>query len=389
MKAHSILAFSLALCSATHAATIQDQLQTRINTDGMSRVIISFRDRIRESRLRSLGSTREVKRTLMAQFQLSMEPFNRMLKSRRASSTRVLEEYWAANAVLAEVDNKMLSTLAENEEIEDISLDEKVALPILPPNPLDDEAEPPEEKKWTYGLKMMKVDEVRSAYTLTGKGVTVGIIDSGIDAEHPDLKGKVVAWADIAEKKATPRDANGHGTHVAGTIAGGDASGTHIGVAPEAKLIVARIFGDSGTTLKSIILKAMNWITDPDGDPNTDDHPRIVSNSWGGTSMWYIIERPYWKIVQAWRALDMVPVFAAGNAGPKNKTMSSPGSFPHSYAVGAVDFSRDVADFSSRGPVSWSFKKYIKPDISAPGVNVQSTWPGGGYKQLSGTSMAT
>ncbi len=248
-----------------------------------------------------------------------------------------------------------------------------------------------EQRAYTYGLEKIGIPKIEQAVPgLTGKGILVGIIDTGIDPNHPDLSGKIYAWKDFtASAKPFPYDDNDHGTHTAGTIAGGAASGTRIGVAPEVTLAVAKVFDTSGYSSEAIILKAMEWMTDPDGNPNTDDAPLLVSNSWGGKTGTPAEEKPFREAVQKWVSLGIFPVFAAGNAGPNSQTVSTPGAYPQSFAIGATDESDVVASFSSRGPITIGTETYAKPDVSAPGVRVYSSISGGGYAKFSGTSMAT
>lgn len=248
--------------------------------------------------------------------------------------------------------------------------------------------------EYTYGLQKLGIPTVREKQPqLTGKGVRVGILDTGIDAEHPDLKGKVANWKDFTSaKKDKPYDDNSHGTHVAGTIAGGQASGTAIGVAPEASLVVAKIFSGGGSTTLDAILQAMQWMADPDGDANTKDAPRLVSNSWGGGSPTGGADPAtdvLCKAVDNWVTVGILPIFANGNSGPSPKTVGIPGACPSALGVGATDKDDKIASFSSRGPAVWKTGSLIKPDLSAPGKDVVSSVPGGGYKAFSGTSMAT
>lgn len=114
-----------------------------------------------------------------------------------------------------------------------------------------------DESQFTYGLQLMNVPEAWKL-GVKGKGVRVGIIDSGIDENHPELQGKVLLSKDFTKDGHT-HDRNGHGTHVAGTIAGGNKSGPHIGVAPDAKLIIAKVFNDKGSTDMATLLAAMGW----------------------------------------------------------------------------------------------------------------------------------
>src|SRR2546430_2380572 len=121
-----------------------------------------------------------------------------------------------------------------------------------------------------------------------------------------ELAGKVVAWHDFIGAGAQPYDDNGHGTHVAGTIAGSAALGSPIGVAPDAQLVVAKALDAEGVAPGSALLAAAQWITDPDGNPATADFPSIVNNSWysaDANNTWF---RP---MVQAWVAMGIVPVF--------------------------------------------------------------------------------
>jgi subtilisin family serine protease len=237
----------------------------------------------------------------------------------------------------------------------------------------------------------MRIPELREKIsTADGRGVRVGILDTGIDAEHPDLKGKTLLFKDFVNGKMTPYDDHGHGTHVAGTIAGSATSGTSIGVAPAATLIVGKIFSASGSASEDQIMEAMQWIVDPDGNPATADAPMLVSNSWGGGSAsGDPADSAECRAVESWLKLSVLPVFAAGNEGPSARTVGLPAACPSALAVGATDENDKIASFSSRGPAVWSTGSFMKPLVSAPGVRVLSAAPRGKYVSMSGTSMAT
>lgn len=247
---------------------------------------------------------------------------------------------------------------------------------------------------YTYGLVKLGIPTIREKLpTLTGKGVRVGILDTGIDPNHADLKGKVVLWKDFTSNpKNEPYDDNKHGTHCAGTIAGGAASGTAIGVAPEASLVIAKFLDGGGSGTWEGALSSMQWLADPDGNPNTADAPHLISNSWGGSAP-DADEDPADNLlcvaVGNWVKVGILPVFANGNAGPSSGSVGLPGGCPNAMGVGATDKNDKIANFSSRGPAIWKTGSFVKPEVSAPGKDIISSVPGGGYASLSGTSMAT
>lgn len=240
-----------------------------------------------------------------------------------------------------------------------------------------------ESAEYTYGLQNIGIPQIRQNYPkLTGQGVVVGIIDTGIDPKHPAFKGKHIVFKDFTEAhKKDPYDDNGHGTHVAGTISGlGTAPA--FGIAPKVKLVVAKVFSASGGATDAILLEAMEWML--------TQNVKLVSNSWGGYQDDTNLEKdPYNLMVQAWVDKNIFPSFAAGNEGPSDNSVGIPGGLPIAYAVGAVDSSDGTASFSSRGPITWDGVSYNKPEICAPGVKVHSSVPGGKYASYSGTSMAT
>ena len=245
-----------------------------------------------------------------------------------------------------------------------------------------------------WGLAAIHAPAVWSGFGLRGDGVRVGTIDTGVDPAAPDLAGKIAAWRDFVASSPAPIDENGHGTHTAGTIAGGTAGGAPIGVAPGATLRVARAMGANGVGSGSALLAAAEWMTDPDGNPATADQPSVVNNSWSASTAndtWF---RP---MIRRWLELGIVPVFAAGNDGPGAGSIGSPAGYPEAIAVGALDTDDTVPSFSSRGPIVWQNPDGLgpaagtvlpKPDLAAPGVGVVSS-VGAGYLAYSGSSMAS
>lgn len=227
----------------------------------------------------------------------------------------------------------------------------------------------------------------------TGKDVTVAVIDTGI-SPHPDLtypENRIVAWNDLVNGRPLAYDDNGHGTHVSGIIAGNGASsrGLYTGMAPEAKLVGIKALDRDGVGNSSDVISALEWCIENRKTYNIKAINLSLGSAAGETSD----QDPLCRAVSAAWKNGMAPCIAAGNDGPKPGTINTPGITPDAITVGNLDdrgstgFSDDIiSNSSSRGP---TIDNYIKPDLLAPGTNIISLRPGGGYRSLSGTSMAT
>lgn len=222
-----------------------------------------------------------------------------------------------------------------------------------------------------------------------GAGTTIAVLDTGIDADHGDFEGKIRDTANFTDEGAD--DPVGHGTHVASLAAGSGArsGGTYRGIAPGADLLVGKVLGEYGG-LDSWIIAGMEWAVGKGA--------RIVSMSLGGAA-----SSGYDPVVETLNELSekngTLFVVAAGNEGPGQESVGSPGVAASALTVGAVDGNDRVAEFSSVGPSS--VDRTLKPDLSAPGVQVAAAAAAGsemellgtpvadGYVALDGTSMAT
>lgn len=248
-----------------------------------------------------------------------------------------------------------------------------------------------------WGVARIGADAIWRDFGVTGEGVVVANIDSGVDYLHPALlhnyRGNLgdgrydhaYSWFDpFLPEVYAPAGADFHGTHTMGTLAGADGPDGPIGVAPGAQWIAA-----TGSTSTGAGLLSAQWMLAPypltgspaDGDP--DRRPHVISNSWnffqGG-------DYTYARVIAAWRAAGIVPVFSAGNFGYSPGTISSPADDCNVLAVGATDNRDQIAYFSGQGPGKIAGCP-DKPDFSAPGVAVRSAMPGG-YATADGTSMA-
>ncbi|PYC75755.1 serine protease [Micromonospora arborensis] len=219
----------------------------------------------------------------------------------------------------------------------------------------------------------------------TGKGVDVAVLDTGIDADHPDLAGQVAATESFVPGE-TVKDVFGHGTHVASTIAGTGAAsgGTEKGVAPGVRLHVGKVLADDNFGQDSWIISGMEWAA-------RDQHAKIINMSLGadpsdGTDPMIV------AVNELSEETGALFVIAAGNTGPGPYTVGTPGTADAALTVGAVDGNDALAEFSSQGPRVGD--RALKPDLTAPGVGIlaarsQYSAGEGFYRLGDGTSMAT
>lgn len=218
----------------------------------------------------------------------------------------------------------------------------------------------------------------------TGKGTRVAVLDTGADAEHPDLKGRIVASENFTDSDSTD-DRQGHGTHTISTVGGSGAAsgGLKKGVAPDAELLNGKVLNDGGSGAESWIIAGMQWAVDQRAD--------VVSMSLGSPEPTDCTDPMSVAAEKLAGSEKTLFVIAAGNSGPTLNTVSSPGCAPGVLTVGAVDRDDSTAQFSSRGPVIGSHT--LKPEIAAPGVDISAAAAGGrgvyAYQSMSGTSMAT
>ncbi len=312
-----------------------------------------------------------------------------------------VEQFWVFNGFYCEATPSQIRQLAADPRVDYVILDKMPYNPLIEPTPSDAALPNPE-----WNISKIKADSVWIMYSITGAGRIIGAMDTGVDTTHPALKwtsgGSKMApggWYDGVSGNPNPYYTGSHGTHVTGTEVGGDGLGSFpndIGVAPGARFIHALVIG--GNYYYSDFHRGFQWVASLAG---TDIEPDAVQNSWG----WPINEESleYWNDILAWRAVNIIPTFSYGNestGGPR-----TPSSYPNLISVGATDASDNIASFSSRGPAPnappWNEPRYWSdplwntytyplygPYVSAPGVDVRSCVPGGGYESWDGTSMA-
>ncbi|MFF5931729.1 S8 family serine peptidase [Streptomyces hydrogenans] len=222
-----------------------------------------------------------------------------------------------------------------------------------------------------------------------GKGVKVAVLDTGVDATHPDLAGRIIEARNFTET-ADAVDHHGHGTHVASTVGGSGAAsgGRNKGVAPGADLMVGKVLNDAGQGSDSSVLGGMEWAA--------RNGAKVISMSLGTAAATDGTDPLSTAVNELSAETGALFVIAAGNVGPGATTIGSPGSADSALTVAAVDKQDRIASFSSRGPRLRD--SALKPDIAAPGVNIVAARAGGTtmgtpvdahYTAASGTSMAT
>ena len=272
-----------------------------------------------------------------------------------------------------------------------------------------------------WGIDMINADDVWSM-GYTGQGVTVAGEDTGYEWNHPALKSKYRGydavldtvdhnynWHDAIHSPnpgnqdtinpcgydtKEPCDDSGHGTHTMGTMIGSDGD-NQIGVAPDAQWCACRNM-ERGAGTPFSYLECFEWFLAPtdlnNENPDPAKAPHVINNSWlcppseGCDSSNYVIMN---IAINNLRAAGTVVVASAGNNGSECSSIFAPASiYEGSFAVGATASNDTIAGFSSRGPVISDHSNRLKPNVSAPGVDVRSSTPGGNYNFASGTSMA-
>jgi subtilisin len=215
-----------------------------------------------------------------------------------------------------------------------------------------------------WGVSRIKAPAVWTK--ATGRRVKIAIIDTGVDFQHPDLRHAIAGGINLVHRQLPPYDDNGHGTHIAGTIAAeADKSGV-VGVAPDATLYAVKAFDFNGTAYVSDIVKGIDW--------SVRNRMDVINMSFGMKIRSQSLEE---AVKNANRAGTII-VASSGNDGRQG--IDFPARYPEVISVGATNRRRAVAAFSNQSR---------KTDIYAPGDRILSTWTRGRYSELSGTSMAT
>jgi subtilisin family serine protease len=300
---------------------------------------------------------------------------------------RVVYEFKLIDAVVIDIPVHAVGRLAKLDGVTKVEFDSQAQLYIGPPWATGP-TQPPQEIPW--GIERVKAPEAWSITDGSSNGVIeVAILDTGIDYDHPDLAANLAWGVSTLRGRVSTRprdyyDQNGHGTHVAGTIAALNNDIGVVGVAPSVEIYAIRVLDASGrgsyTDIAIGIEQALlgpDGVLDADGDgiivgDPDDDAAEVISMSLGGSSDDQYLHD---MIIKAYN-YGVVIVAASGNEGADQP--SYPAIYPEVIAVGATDSSDAVASFSN-----------LQPEVTAPGVDILSTYPDDTYKTLSGTSMAT
>ncbi len=398
-----------------NAAELSEYLESTLsgknNTDVVS-VLVFMTDRVDVPTLQTrykLGSfTRQASHKIIIDelqsfAQTAQSGIVRMLdEAKSRGDVRSYKTYWITNALQVEGRKSFIEILRNRPDVAAIIADLPMQSLYYPVS--SSTALAPAGEGASPGLRAIHADSMW-AMGYTGAGSLIASFDSGVDGEHPALKDSYhgnhgfaaeACWFDPVYAQNYPHcdmslASGAHGTQTMGIMVGkDDASGDTTGVAFGADWISAMVVDIP----HSNYLEAFQWVIDPDGDPNTvDDVPDVLNNSWGFTQTNIGCLDIFWEPIDNVEAAGTVVVFACGNSGPGDMTLRNPAnraSTPYNtFSVGAV-WADDISVIwggSSRGPSDCDSVS-IKPEVTAPGYLVRTTYPDSVYSKFSGTSFS-
>ncbi|MFI5906176.1 S8 family serine peptidase [Dactylosporangium sp. NPDC051541] len=387
VRLHAWLAGALAILLAATGAVVY----VGLGQPGLAgeRLFVVMREQADLSGLSAVADhTERVRQTyerLVSTAERTQAPLRAELRSKHVSFT----PFYLVNGVEVDAGPVARQWLAGRSDVLHVLLNPQLRPLPAAAEPMHGGQAAPASTPWN--LTLIGADRVWADGT-TGKGIVVGSSDSGVDGTHPALRGNFRggddSWLDPYNGTRSPTDPNGHGTHTVAT-----AVGAGVGVAPGASWIACenlpRNLGSMANYLTCLQFMLAPYA--PGADPwhagRPDRAPQVLTNSWGCPSLEGCDLYSMRPAIDAFTAAGIFFVAAAGNTGPGCSSITDPpANYASTLTVGAVDRNARVADFSSRGPTADGL---TKPDVMAPGVDVLSALPGGGYDVLSGTSMAT
>ena len=418
--AHKPLEKTIQVKGMSYDNVISDALRAKLNGTGdYIDCMVYFKDDTSNEDIQKLSKTINTeeskddkdRKAVIAQLsQTAIESQNGILdwleEEKESGNVKNYEGFYIINAIHLKAKANLIEKLASYPKVDKIDINQK----IQAENPVDKQPSKVESDRdeIEWNLKNIGADLAWNQ-GIRGQGVTVGIMDSAVDANHPALKRKFKGY-DQSSDRVNFNDSNyfdaiqgkqdtsgvldmAHGSHCTGIVLGSELNSNgeefnRVGVAPDAQWINARIFDSNYKNVEqSSFIKAAEWMLAPGNDPSKA--PQIINNSWGGSQ--YLTDTWFKSTVDRWRQAHILPVFAAGNqmpgeSLPGESSIVIPASYPESFAVGAVDIMGNLASFSKRGPSLFD-TSLIKPEISAPGVKVRSSIKDT-YAYMSGTSMA-
>jgi subtilisin family serine protease len=317
----------------------------------------------------------------------SLQKLEALIRSGQADgSIGQVQPLWAVNALIITANPEVITLLASRADVARVSANESYAGPEPLQTPALKGAMPdtPEAN--------LNVVKASSLWDLgyRGQGVVIANMDTGVYM-HPDYasrwRGGTNSWYDpYGEHPYTPVDTHGHGTMTMGVMIGGDLGGTSIGIAPEAQWVAVRLYNDQNYATTAAIHQGFQWLLDPDGNPDTDDAPDAVNNSWLMNTAGCDME--YSNDVHVLRMAGILPVFSGGNFGPDPNTGRSPATYIDSFAVTSVANYDMLLSFSSRGPADCGTPPRTYPQVVAPALDIRTTSYQGGYTTITGSSIA-
>lgn len=339
-----------------------------------------------------------INRTLRAIADATQPP---VIEDVMAVGVQNITPIWIVNALFFNASSQQIKDISRFDAIKFLDLDTELVIEEPEPGELDG-------GRSEGGSREPGLDVIKAPFMwnmgYTGYGMKAFVMDTGVDLDHPALHrnyaGHAIpedqAWFGPLDRNNRPFDCQNHGSHCTGTVLGIDRIRQDtIGVAYNAMWTGAPILlvCDGNTAIR---MAGFQWAMDPDNNPETtDDMPDVINNSWTDTMVEDCYE-VYEQLLTTVEASGIAVVFAAGNDGPNPETISRPKninkSLVNTFAVAAVRWDNlDIADFSSRGPSRCESDEHslqIKPEVSAPGVNVRSSVPTNDYASFNGTSMA-